>query len=132
MARAAHRPAARGTPWALAFLGAILLAPGGVAAHAILVKSTPARRAVLSRPPARVQLWFNERLEPAFARLSVWDQRGRQVDERDASVGADDEKRLSVGLPTLEPGTYTVKFRVLSVDGHVVQGEFTFTVRAGR
>jgi methionine-rich copper-binding protein CopC len=36
---------------------------------------------------------------------------------------------LSVSLPALSPGTYTVRYRVLSVDGHVVEGEFPFAVR---
>jgi methionine-rich copper-binding protein CopC len=97
--------------------------------HAELLKSVPARRAVLSRPPARVQLWFNERLEPAFSGLSVWDRTGAQVDLKDVQIGSDDAKRLSVSLPPLEPGVYVVKFRVLSVDGHVVESEFSFTIR---
>ena len=97
--------------------------------HAQLVKSVPARRAVLSRPPERVQLWFNERLEPAFAQLSVWDRDGAQVDLKDAQVAPDDPKRLSISVPSLEPGVYRVKFRVLSVDGHVVESEFPFTIR---
>jgi methionine-rich copper-binding protein CopC len=41
----------------------------------------------------------------------------------------EDPKLLSVGLPALVPGTYTVKYRVLSVDGHVVESQFSFTLR---
>lgn len=100
-------------------------------AHAALVKANPARRAVVTRAPDRVRLWFNERLEPGFARCSVWERQGGQVDLQDARVDPDDGKQLSVGLPPLGPGTYTVKFRVLSVDGHVVESEFAFTVRRG-
>ena len=98
-------------------------------AHAALVRSTPTRRATLDKPPARVQLWFNERLEPAFSRLSVWDQGAAQVDLGGARVPADDPTALSVGVPALTPGTYVVRFRVLSLDGHVVEGEFPFTIR---
>jgi hypothetical protein len=32
-------------------------------------------------------------------------------------------------LPELAPGKYSVKFRVLSVDGHVVDSSFDFTVK---
>ena len=116
-------------PWVLV---AILLVPAVASAHASLVKSLPARRAMVDRPPARVQLWFNERLEPAFSRLSVWDARKAQVDLKDAEVAPDDPKQLSVGIPALGAGAYTVRFRVLSVDGHVVEGEFPFTVRGLR
>jgi copper resistance protein C len=103
-------------------------------AHAALVRSVPAARSDLRRVPDRVQLWFNERLEPAYSSLSVVDGGGNRVDGQDARVGPDDPKLLSVSLPALSPGSYTVRFRVLSVDGHVVQSEFPFTIRgeAGR
>ena len=41
----------------------------------------------------------------------------------------DDAKRLSVTLPPLPPGTYSVRYRVLSVDGHVIDSSFSFTIR---
>ena len=110
----------------------LLLAPTPGWSHAVLVRSTPAARAALARPPERVQLWFNERLEPAYSRVSVWDTDGRQVDATDAAVDVADPTRLSVGVPGLASGTYLVKFRVLSVDGHLVQSQFPFTVRAAR
>jgi methionine-rich copper-binding protein CopC len=93
------------------------------------VKSFPAARAVLSRPPGRVQLWFSERLEPAFSSASIWSASGKQVDKRDASVSSDDPKELAVSLGALDPGTYTVRFRILSVDGHVVEASFPFTIK---
>ena len=40
----------------------------------------------------------------------------------------DDAKVLHVSLPKLAPGTYRVKWRVLSVDTHVSEGEFTIDV----
>jgi copper resistance protein C len=103
--------------------------PDPVESHAVLVKSFPAARAVLSRPPGRVQLWFSERLEPAFSSASIWSASGKQVDKRDASVSSDDPKELAVSLGALDPGTYTVRFRILSVDGHVVEASFPFTIK---
>jgi methionine-rich copper-binding protein CopC len=76
-----------------------------------------------------VALWFSERLEPAFARMSVWSADGTQVDLEDGQVTLDEPKKLSVSLRPLSPGTYTVRYRVLSVDGHVVESAFTFTLR---
>ena len=108
----------------------VLLSPTAGWAHAVLVRSSPAARATLSRPPERVQLWFNERLEPAYSRASVWDASGKQVDASDGVVDAAEPTRLTVNVPALAPGTYTVKFRVLSVDGHLVESQFPFTVRA--
>jgi hypothetical protein len=82
--------------------------------------------------PERVQLWFNERLEPAYSTVSVWNEAGTQVDDRDVTVGPDDPRRLSVAVSGREAGIYTVKYRVLSVDGHVVDSRFTFTVKGKR
>ena len=97
--------------------------------HAALVRSTPPARATLNRVPARVELWFNERLEPAYSSLSVQNASGLPVDQRDVIVGPEDRRRLSVGIPTLSPGRYVVRYRVLSVDGHVVESTFAFTVK---
>jgi methionine-rich copper-binding protein CopC len=108
----------------------LLVIPVSSWGHAYLVKSSPARRAVLSTPPTRVVLWFNERLEAQFSQISIWNAEGQQMDGGDMEVGPDDRKRLSVSLPTLPPGNYTVKYRVLSVDGHVVEAEFPFTIRS--
>ena len=108
---------------------ALALVPGLVWAHATLARSTPAQRAMLSRPPDRVKLWFSEPLEAKFAALSVWDAKEVEVDQKNSLVAPEDPKALSVGVPTLDPRTYTVKYRVLSVDGHVVEGSFRFTVK---
>jgi methionine-rich copper-binding protein CopC len=113
----------------LTLFALLLVVPTNGWAHAYLVKSSPVRRAVLSNAPARVVLWFNERLEAQFSQLSVWNHEGGQVDRGDIQVGPDDPKKLSVGIPTLPAGVYSVKFRVLSVDGHIVEAEFPFSVR---
>jgi methionine-rich copper-binding protein CopC len=109
-----------------------LMVPTTSWAHAYLVKSSPVRRSTLSSAPTRVVLWFNERLEPQFSHLAVWNVEGQQMDAGDVQVGPEDSKKLSVGIPTLSAGTYTVKYRVLSVDGHIVEAEFPFTVRSRR
>jgi hypothetical protein len=109
--------------------GTLVVAPTAAWSHAALVRSNPARRAVLTQPPERVQLWFNEPVEPRFSTISVSDAAGTRVDLQNAAVGPDDPKRLSVGLGRLGPGRYTVRFRVLSVDGHVVEGELSFQIR---
>lgn len=110
----------------------LALLPASALSHAVLVKAVPAQRAALTEPPSRVELWFNERLEPAYSRASVTNEAGAQIDLRDATVAKDDPKRLSLSLPPLGPGRYTVRFRVLSVDGHVVESNLTFTVKSPR
>lgn len=114
-------------------LGLVLwVVPNAAFAHAYLEKAVPAQRAVLFASPERVQLWFNERLEAAFCTLKVTDDADRSVDQEDMRIAPDNPKMLSVGLRPLTPGVYTVKFRVLSVDGHVVTNQFSFSVRGSR
>jgi methionine-rich copper-binding protein CopC len=113
---------------ALTLLASLGLRAPPTEAHASLVSSVPAQRATVTTPPPRVTLTFNERLEPAFTRMSVWDSAGQQVDLKDGAADPGNPKVVSVSLPALRPGRYTVRYRVLSVDGHIVEASFVFTV----
>jgi len=75
-----------------------------------------------------VELWFTERIEPAFSSVHVLDNAGKHVDRDDGQVDSTDAKRLRVSLQPLVPGRYRVTWRVLSIDSHVTHGEFTFDV----
>lgn len=111
-------------------LSAIGFSPGAAPAHSLLARSEPGPSATLTRAPGRVRLWFSERIEPAYAKLFVWSETGKQVDAGDAAVDSTDPTLLSVSTPTLGLGPYIPRFRVLSVDGHVVESSFAFTVKA--
>lgn len=97
-------------------------------AHAAMVKSEPARRAVLRKAPKQLRLWFNERLEPAYASIVLSRGDTQAVATGKAQVDAGDPKLLVLDLPPLEPGAYTVRYRVLSVDGHTVVYGYTFSI----
>jgi methionine-rich copper-binding protein CopC len=118
----------------LSFAGILLLAmswlvPTQASAHAHLTKSVPAQRATAFEAPPRVQLWFDEGVEAKFCTVSVVDAGGKSVDSGDLQPSPDDRKFLSIGLGRLGAGIYTVKYRVLSVDGHVTESNFPFTIR---
>jgi hypothetical protein len=100
-----------------------------VLAHSMLVKAEPPRRAVLAKTPTQVRLWFNEELEGEYASLIVLDAEKHPVTEIKPQLAPDDPKSIVLPLPELAPGKYSVKFRVLSVDGHVVESFFDFTVK---
>jgi methionine-rich copper-binding protein CopC len=78
--------------------------------------------------PRSVRLWFTEAIEPAFSRVSVVDASGKAVDAGDSHVESSDASILAVSLAVLAPGTYRVKWRVVSVDTHVTEGDYTFDV----
>jgi methionine-rich copper-binding protein CopC len=94
----------------------------------MLVKAEPPRRAVLATTPTQVRLWFNEEIEGDYASLIVLDAEKHPVTEIKPQLAPDDRKSIVLPLPELTPGKYSVKFRVLSVDGHVVESYFDFTV----
>jgi methionine-rich copper-binding protein CopC len=109
-------------------LVSLLLAATGASAHAFLDRAEPRVGGKVHTPPAQVTLWFTERLEPAYSRVKVVDGNGRQVDKADGTVDATDPRVLRASLTPLSPGTYKVIWRVLSVDAHVTEGDFTFRV----
>ena len=112
----------------MAVLMSMLVSPVG--AHSRLERAVPAAGSAVRASPPQLKLWFTERLEPAFSKVQVFDRNGKQVDMGDPEVDRADTKLLQVSLPTLAPGTYRVKWRVLSVDTHVSKGDFTFNVVA--
>ena len=97
-------------------------------AHSGLQRAEPPVESKLRRPPSEVKLYFNERLEPAYSAIRVKDDNGAQVDRQDSHVDPSNPLLLRATLQPLEHGAYTVIWRVLSVDGHVTEGRFTFRV----
>ena len=107
-----------------------LVASGEASAHASMVKSDPARRAILSSQPPQLRLWFNEKIEPAYANAAVFDASGVAVTTGQAEVAKEDPKLVRLPLPRLKPGKYVVKYKVMSVDGHFVDWSYSFELSA--
>jgi copper resistance protein C len=99
-------------------------------AHAKLVRSDPNARAVLARAPALIQLWFNEKLESAYSSAELRDSAGALLSPEKATPAPSNAKQLILNIPSLSDGDYVVRYRVLSVDGHIIESEFRFSVRA--
>jgi methionine-rich copper-binding protein CopC len=97
-------------------------------AHAFLDRAVPGVGSAVPHAPAEVKLWFTQALEPAFSDIEVTDADGRRVDKGDGHVDGTDRKLLLASLEKLPAGTYTVIWRVLSVDSHRTTGDFKFTV----
>ena len=109
-------------------LVAWVLGVGLALAHSGLERAEPPVESKLKRPPSEVKLYFTERLEPAYSTIRVEDDNGAQVDRQDSHVDPSNSLVLRATLQPLEHGAYTVIWRVLSVDGHVTEGRFTFRV----
>jgi copper resistance protein C len=119
--------ATRAFPIAAAALFALAAQPA--AAHAFLDHAQPGVGSTLAAAPAQIKIWFTEALEPAFSTIAVTDAGGGDVGQGKTKVDAADPKLLELGLKTLAPGTYRVKWRAISVDTHQTEGDYTFTVK---
>ncbi len=102
-----------------------LLGPQVAYAHAHLTRSEPRDGGTVTPAPHQVSLWFTEGLEKSFSSVEVHDASGTRVDDGEAQVK---DNTMQIGLKALQPGTYKVIWRALSVDTHKTDGTFTFQV----
>ncbi|HEY2987625.1 MAG TPA: copper resistance CopC family protein [Candidatus Binatia bacterium] len=106
----------------------IQAAPAAVSAHAFPIRSEPRVGRSVAAPPAKVTIWFDGELEPAFSTIAVYNSAKQRVDKNNTHVSSADATILEVDLVPLPPGTYQVEWRVLAKDTHVTEGNFSFTV----
>jgi methionine-rich copper-binding protein CopC len=112
----------------IAFLSAFLLPTAAALAHAMLDHASPLVGSSQATAPREVVLWFTQDLEPAFSQIEVRSASGAVVSSGKARVDRAEHTQLQVALKPLPTGTYKVIWRVLSVDTHRTQGDFTFRV----
>ncbi|HEY2317067.1 MAG TPA: copper resistance protein CopC [Solirubrobacteraceae bacterium] len=109
--------------------GVALAAPAAASAHAYLIKTAPAASGVLDSSPKTAALTYDEAVEPRFAIISVTSASGKQETTGPVRRSPADPDTLVVPLrPNLAQGWYLVYWRAISVDGHPVQGAFTYAV----
>src|SRR5262249_60566956 len=101
---------------------------GGARARPVRARAGRRGEIGLKRRPEEGKLYSTGRLEPAYSSVRVVNERGEQVDRRDAHVDRANPAVLRATLPTLPPGTYKVLWRVLSIDADVTEGGFTFQI----
>jgi copper resistance protein C len=106
-----------------------LLSPIAAQAHAILVKSQPAKDEEVNVAPKQIDLWFNDPVRSQYKALAVIDSEGKRVDNHDVEQSLTDGSHIYATVSNLAPGTYTIRYRVVSQDTHIVTGKFDFTVK---
>lgn len=121
-----------------AALAAALGLAGTASAHAILVGSQPKQASEVQGPDVDVSLEFNSRIDAERSSLLL--VRAPESEHELAPVGSGPQplaliqtgepNRLDAKASGLQPGTYRLRWQVLSVDGHVSRGDVTFKVRA--
>jgi len=97
-------------------------------AHAFLKDANPGVGSTIQTSLSEVRIRFTENIEPAVSSIQVFDASGKEVDKHDLHLDRSDHALLHISLPQLRAGTYKVVWRVISVDTHVTNGNFTFRV----
>ena len=111
----------------LAELAAAPLARALPLPHATLLSSEPAAGARVGTSPSRVRLVFSEPVEAAMSGATLSSANGSRV-ELAIAVDPHDVHALVAPVAALQPGAYSVRWRVVSADGHRVDGSFEFTI----
>lgn len=101
--------------------------PKVASAHALLEKATPAPDSHLQSSPSEIVLLFNERVEDELFSIKVFNNKGEMISKSKTELSLD-QKQLKHPIASLENGSYTVSYSVLSADGHPIKGSYIFSI----
>lgn len=98
--------------------------------HFDLARSAPAADSTVHHV-TEIRLWFTAVPQPNATSIRVVRAGGEAVPAGDVVQDPEDGRVAYVTLEEpLGPGAYTVAWRSMAADGHVVRGEFPFSVMA--
>ena len=126
------------------FFAILLLLPMTAIAHSPLASSSPQNGEKLDMPPAEIIIVFKSPAKLIKVEMEKSSDKQRKSLLRGLFGNDDGEpvlldtnfllklrKSHVISLPSLEMGDYTVSWRALGEDGHVIKGVLTFTVEGG-
>lgn len=112
-------------------VGLLLSSNQNAFAHAELIKSFPVANSTLLKSPSFIQLEFGESLTTIKSKsansITIFDSKSHKMATSKISVKKS-IARVEL-IDTLKSGKYTIKYRVVSADGHVLKSQFKFTLR---
>ncbi len=98
--------------------------------HFALSKSSPEADSSIDSP-AEIRLWFTEVPEARTTSIRLIGSDGEPIHTADVAQDEDEQRSFGVTLEhPLSSGTYTVAWRAIGADGHVVRDDYEFTVVA--
>ena len=104
-----------------------LVFPAAASAHATLEHTAPQFGTRVDRSPKAVTLTFDQSVDALPNAITVYSAHGAVLSG--VTRASADKRTISVPVKTLRRGGYTVRWRAVSADGHVVSGVFTFGVK---
>lgn len=96
-------------------------------AHAILVDSTPKPNGTLAAGHVQLVLKYNSKIDQHRSRLTLVKS---DKSETALTIATDSKNNELDTTADLTPGTYTVRWQALALDGHITRGDLPFTVVA--
>lgn len=109
----------------VATCGLAVMTTAPASAHDSIVSSDPADGTELTASPAQITLTFSDEIQAVGGQVLLVDSAGSQVAAGPPSV---DGTTAALAVPTLANGAYSVTWRVVSSDGHPIDGTFGFSV----
>ncbi len=101
--------------------------------HFKLLGATPKNESVLDAPPTSIELWFSEEPDMAGTRIRLIDHHDEMVELGKVMQDAEDPTVIHASIDgDASHGGYTIYWRGMAKDGHVVTGEVTFEVETSR
>ncbi|MEH7413789.1 copper resistance protein CopC [Neobacillus drentensis] len=107
----------------------LFLWPSFASAHAYILKSTPYENEIVDQAPLKVTIEFDETIQASFNSLEVFDSAGNRVDQKNGRIKPQNPSIIETDLAKNLPNdTYSIKWRIVSSDGHPVEGVIPFQV----
>lgn len=95
--------------------------------HATVISSNPSPNEAMDTLPEKITIQFSENIQPAFHSLEVFSQDGDKIQTQDSTISEQSEKILEAKWKgTIDEGIYYIKWRVVSSDGHPIEGTIPF------
>jgi methionine-rich copper-binding protein CopC len=101
-----------------------------VAAHVELIASSPVAGANLTTAPTEVTITFDDELDPDLSHFEVTNVASVEVGSGEVDLTVADRNVMTGPVTITAPGIYTVSYTVAGVDGHILEGTFSFGYRA--
>ena len=108
----------------------LLTVPALVLGHVELTNSSPTAGDNLDTAPSEVSVTFDDELDPDQSSFMVTDAHGHEVGNGEVDLTVADRNVMNGTVTISVPGVYTVRYTVAGVDGHVLEGSFSFGFQA--
>ncbi|MBO1000219.1 copper resistance protein CopC [Bacillus sp. SD075] len=113
--------------WLVVSLFSLFICPTMTFGHATVISSNPSPNEALDTLPEKISIQFSENIQPAFHSLEVFSQDGDKIQIQDSTISAQSDKILEAKWRgTINEGIYYIKWRVISSDGHPIEGTIPF------